>query len=72
MAKKPHRSPINHRIILVKRPRGWRPCSTTDVPPNVEIHCEDTLAEAQGFRDGFNKAEMKNPSGWWAIDCVSL
>lgn len=55
------------RILLIRRPSDWAPTGVHDIPPNVEPHYEDSEAEATGFRESFNQAEMKNPSGWWAV-----
>lgn len=56
-----------HRVLVVKCPEGWKPRSVSDIPPNVEIHSEDSPHEADGFRDGFNETQLSAPTGWWAI-----
>jgi len=57
-----------HRVVIVDKPDGWQPTSPSDLPPDVEVHHEPTARNARLLARGFNKAELLNPKGYWAID----
>jgi len=54
-------------ILIVPRPDGWTPKTPTDLPPEFEQHVEHDAETAAAFVDGFNRAEMVECRGWWAI-----
>ena len=56
-----------HKMFIVERPADWRPTSPLDLPPEVEVHHEPTRRHAQLLAIGFNRAELRNPKGFWAL-----
>lgn len=54
-------------VILVERPAGWVPTGVDDIPPNVELHAQDSVELAQQFTEHFNGLQLANPCGWWAV-----
>jgi hypothetical protein len=54
-------------VLIVPTPSDWRPTSPLDLPPEFEIHREDSLLEAAAFAHRFNELEMADALGWWAV-----
>lgn len=55
-----------HKVYIVER-QDWQPTSPHDLPPEVEVHHEPTARHAQLLALGFNRAELLNPKGFWAL-----
>ncbi len=51
-------------VVIVPRADDWKPRSTNEVPPDFEVHFEQ-LPRLVAL--GFNEAELKSPSGFWAV-----
>lgn len=54
-------------VVILPRPDDWSPTDCRDVPPECELHHEPDASAARAFADGFNKAEMLQSKGWWAV-----
>jgi len=56
-----------HCVVIVDKTSDWQPTSPHDLPPEVEVHHEPTARHARLLAIGFNRAELRNPKGYWAI-----
>jgi hypothetical protein len=61
----PNVAPVS--VLIVPKPADWKPPTPLDLPPEFERHVEHDRLSAAAFAYGFNKAEMRDAMGFWAI-----
>lgn len=56
-------------VIIVPKPDDWEPTGPQDVPPGIERMLEES---PKVFAASFNRSEMENSKGWWAVPVASI
>ncbi len=53
--------------VLIVRPRDFHPTDWRDLPREFRIVSEMEHDNAPGLCEGFNRSELANPTGLWAL-----
>ena len=54
-------------VVIVDRPKNWKPGGVNDVPPSVTVHHAPSRPFAIAFANAFNGLELSDSTGRWAV-----